>query len=473
MKAVTGSDYVLHIGGMVSPYADDKPELTKDINVHGAENVVCAIQAQKNKDDIKVVYIGSVAETGDRNYPIHWGRTGDPIKVSVFDHYGVSKVLAERVFVESGLKKWVVMRQSGILHAGLLEKMEPIMYHVPLNGVLEWCTVEDSGRLMKNFVDFDLPDSFFRNFYNIGSGEFYRLTIFEFESLLLHSIGMGDIRGLFKPNWFATRNFHGQYYIDSDKLESFLKFRANIETEVYFDMLSKKAKIVFTLPKLIPFKDAISIMGQPFIKMIAKDKNFGTLGWVKTKYTDRMDAHYGGMEEFNKIPSSWGDFAIKHYETKFNPNKDKKFDHGYDESKLFEELTIDDLRNAAEFRGGSLVSDRFIDVYSKVTWKCGHCHKDFEASPTLILKGGHWCPYCYIPETSWQYDSIAKSNKFFAQGWNFSYKEVKDKKYDFNECFDRKCFDSFQNSAKSSNLIYYLLISFAILLLLVCLIAFA
>ena len=177
---------------------------------------------------------------------------------------------------------------------------------------------------------------------------------------------MGDIRGLFKPNWFATRNFHGQYYIDSDKLESFLKFRANIETEEYFDMLSKKAKIVFTLPKLIPFKDAISIMGQPFMKMIAKDKNFGTLGWVKTKYTDRMDAHYGGMEEFNKIPSSWGDFAIKHYETKFNPHKDKKFDHGYDESKPFEELTIDDLRHAAEFRGGSLVSDHVWTLSQRV-----------------------------------------------------------------------------------------------------------
>ena len=441
LKAVSGSDYVLHIGGMVSPYADDKPQTTHDVNVHGAENVVRAIKEQPNRDDIKVVYIGSVAETGDRNYPIHWGRTGDPIKVSVFDHYGVSKVLAERVFVESGLKKWVVMRQSGILHAGLLEKMEPIMYHVPLNSVLEWCTVEDSGRLMKNFVDFDLPDEFFRNFYNIGSGEFYRLTNFEFENLILHSIGLGDIRGLFKPNWFATRNFHGQYYIDSDRLESYLKFRANIETEEYFEILSSKAKKIFTVPKYIPFKDAMSAVAQPFMKLIGENKDFGTLGWIRTNYTDRLDSHYGGIEEFKKLPSNWGEYAIKHYDTKFNPNKDICMNHGYDENKPFESLTVEDLRHAAEFRGGSLVSDHVDDMCSKVTWKCGHCGREFEASPTLILKGGHWCPHCFIPETSWQYDSIAKTNKFFAQSWNFSYKEVANKTYEFKQCFDRKCYD--------------------------------
>ena len=83
LEAVTGADYVLHVGGMVSPAADYYPLKTLKTNVSAAENIVRAIKAQPDPDKVKVVYIGTVAETGDRNPPIHWARTGDPIKISV------------------------------------------------------------------------------------------------------------------------------------------------------------------------------------------------------------------------------------------------------------------------------------------------------------------------------------------------------------------------------------------------------
>ena len=104
LEAVTGADYVLHVGGMVSPAADYYPLKTLKTNVSAAENIVRAIKAQPDPDKVKVVYIGTVAETGDRNPPIHWARTGDPIKISVYDHYAISKVKAEAVFAESGLR---------------------------------------------------------------------------------------------------------------------------------------------------------------------------------------------------------------------------------------------------------------------------------------------------------------------------------------------------------------------------------
>jgi hypothetical protein len=39
-----------------------------------------AIKEQKRVDEVKLVSIGTIAETGDRMPPIHWGRVGDPIK---------------------------------------------------------------------------------------------------------------------------------------------------------------------------------------------------------------------------------------------------------------------------------------------------------------------------------------------------------------------------------------------------------
>ena len=44
LEGVTGSDYVLHVGGMVSPAADYYPEKTLKVNVSAAENVAKAVR---------------------------------------------------------------------------------------------------------------------------------------------------------------------------------------------------------------------------------------------------------------------------------------------------------------------------------------------------------------------------------------------------------------------------------------------
>ena len=71
------------------------------------------------------------------------------------------------------------------------------MFHVPINGVLEWCTVEDSGRLMCNLVLEDkagnLGADFWNHFYNIGSGKEYRISNYEFEQLLLGTLGLASL----------------------------------------------------------------------------------------------------------------------------------------------------------------------------------------------------------------------------------------------------------------------------------------
>ena len=101
---------------MVSPKADYFPKTTYRVNVTAAQNIVRAVLAQPHDRQPKVVYIGSVAQLGARNEPVHWGRTGAPIQISIYDHYAISKTIAERTFAESGIKKWVSLRQSGILN---------------------------------------------------------------------------------------------------------------------------------------------------------------------------------------------------------------------------------------------------------------------------------------------------------------------------------------------------------------------
>ena len=437
LRCVQGSDYILHIGGLVSPLADIQPYQTLKVNIQAALHITKAVLAQPNSDDIKVCYIGSVAETGDRNYPTHWGRIGDPIQVSIYDSYGLSKVIAERIFIESGIKNWVVFRQSGILHHGLMYHLEPIMYDVPLNGVLEWATVEDSAILMDHLVRFDLPNEFWCNIYNIGSGEAYRLTNYEFETLLLGALGLGPIENIFDPHWFSLQNFHGHFYYDSDILDNYLHFRQNIPIKKYFDYLANQCEFYFRIPRIIPFKSLLGTLIKPFMKLIANTNVFGSQNWIKTNNLNRITAFYGSIEKYNNIPKKWNDFSIAQYNKSILSADKYKLNHGYNESKLKNELDINDMKQAAHFRGGECLSSSMIkgDLKTKLLWKCGHCGKEFYASPLLILLGGHWCPYCYLPIKKWDYDSIAKTNSFFGQVWYSHHNKSEHNFYIFDDLY--------------------------------------
>ena len=408
LAGVCGSDYVLHVGGMVSPAADYYPEKTLKVNVGGAENVVKAVLAQPNASEIKVVYIGSVAQYGDRNPPRHWGDVNEPQVPAEFDMYALSKIRSEEIFASAGLNHWVSLRQSGILYPGILKVVNPTAFHVPMNGVLEWATIEDSGRLLANLCEDGLPEEFWCKFYNIGSGEEYRLTNYDFECYLLGCINCPAPEKIFDVKWFATHNFHGQYYLDSDRLEEYLHFRANIPVAEYFKQMATTLPKFYKLAKIAP-----AFVIKPFMRMIASDKIFGTLGWLKSNNEERIKAYFGSREEREKI-GSWAEMSDIHLA---GEEEAERLSHGYDESKPLAELDIEDMRQAAEFRGGKCLSATMIkgDLATKLEWECAFGHR-FSASPALVLLGGHWCDECL--SAPWNFDEQAKRNPFLAQVWN-------------------------------------------------------
>lgn len=128
-KAVQGCDLILHVAAFVSPAADYYPKKAMEVNYGGTRNLIEAIKKLKQEDTTRFVYIGTVAETGDRMPPIHWGRVGDPIKPSMFDYYAVSKIASERYVIESGLKYWVSLRQTGIMGPAMAKIRDSIQFH--------------------------------------------------------------------------------------------------------------------------------------------------------------------------------------------------------------------------------------------------------------------------------------------------------------------------------------------------------
>ncbi|HZK33276.1 MAG TPA: NAD(P)-dependent oxidoreductase [Tissierellaceae bacterium] len=402
-KAIGNVDYILHVAAFVSPEADYEPEKAWDINVGSTENILKAID-ELGLYNVKLVYIGSVAQTGDRLPPIHWGRVGDPLKPSLYDNYAVTKIAAERKIIESGLKYWVSLRQTGILHYGLLEIMDGIMFHQPLNNVLEWVTEDDSGRLLANICIKDLPDEFWKNIYNIGGGDSFRKTNYEFMSMTLKAAGVKDLEKIFEPNWFATRNFHGQYYLDSDKLNEYLDFRKE-NMEDFMTRLKENMKFPVTALKYLP-----NFFIKNFIMKTIVKSHSGPLGWIKSKDRGRTKAFFGSLKKRGNI-KEWENFSIDD-----DYSKKLVLNHGYNEEKDENLLALEDMREVAKFRGGECLSHSMTegDLETKLKWKCAFSH-EFIASPRLILKGGHWCEECEAPP--WNFDEIARKNPFFRQVW--------------------------------------------------------
>lgn len=300
LAGVAGSDYVLHVGGMVSPAADYYPEKTLEVNVGSAENVVKAVLAQPSADRMKVVYIGSVAQYGDRSVPNHWGCASDPQIPAEFDMYALSKIRSEEIFAKAGFRHWVSLRQSGILYPGILKVINPTAFHVPMGGVLEWTTIEDSGRVLANVCEDWVPENFWNKAYNISSGSQYRLTNYDFMKRMLGSLGLPDPERIFEPQWFALKNFHGMWYKDADMLEDILHFRANIPVDDYFASMKSKLPWFFSLAFLAP---AWAV--KMFMKPYAFEKGLGTQWWVEND-PEKFTAYYGSREAYEAI-KSWDD----------------------------------------------------------------------------------------------------------------------------------------------------------------------
>lgn len=413
---IEGADYVINCASIIPPLSDHDSIGTFKSNYIGTKNIVDAITASGRADEISLIHIATVAIYGHRADPHVWIRVGDPVISSDYDVYSKQKLKAERYVLESGLKKFVSLRQTAMFHKNIFKNNtnDGLMFHTVWNGALEWVTDLDSAKLCTNLIEKDSEgklEDFWKKIYNIGGGEKCRLTGFESIDISFSLLG-GGVKKYFKPNWNITRNFHGGWFYDSDELEEKLNFR-NEDPEMFWKRMAKKHRLL-KLVKLVP----PALVSSAFFGKLFKSTNAPKY-WLKNGIEGRVKAFFGSRAKYAEIPENWDNYNLlcegkdeKGNAVDYAAYKDiknaasKLLDHGYDESKDLKDLTLEDLQKAAEFRGGECAAKSYNkNPYEKLAWKCRKGH-EFNLTPYTVLKGGYWCADCCEP-SPWRYGAIA------------------------------------------------------------------
>lgn len=390
--AVTGVDVVLHPAAMIAPAADHHPEQARKINVGAARNIVDAIKKQPdNGDNIKLINVGSVAEYGDRRPPYEMIMVGDPLKPCILDYYATTKIDAEKIVVDSGIKYWASIRQCFVAIPNALSLMDPIMFHQPPVQHIELTTSRDCGYALVQCIE--APEDFWRRIYNVGGGPSCRFMYLDFMKHMMGLFHLGDCEKIMDLNWFATQNFHDAWFGDSWALNEYTgHWRDSLGD--YYDQVAE------TVPKMLEIggRLAPSFAVKMYLKRMADPYK-----WVKEKNMEYVKPFFGSIDNWEKI-GGWDTYKCEE-----SSHKEEKFPLRY---KKDEEYTLSDIKVHAEKRGGGLLSDDFYGMDKVHRWQCGFGH-EFDATPKLIVMGGHWCPDCN--PAPWDFNKLVKVDKMLAE----------------------------------------------------------
>ena len=237
----SNKDIVIHLAAIIPPLADKDPALAEAVNVTGTANLIDSLK--ERSPGAFILYSSSISVYGDRNRnPLI--KTSDPLLPSDRDEYARTKIKAESLVMNSGLR-WSNLRLTAIMGINN-HKPSELMFHMPLDSCLEIATPGDTGRAFVNATGH--LDKLEKKIFNLSGGEKCRISYRDF---LARSF---EVTGLGKPDFlegsFADKNFHCGYYVDGDALNDILDFRSETIDD-YFEILRKNTPLYRKIPAIL------------------------------------------------------------------------------------------------------------------------------------------------------------------------------------------------------------------------------
>jgi nucleoside-diphosphate-sugar epimerase len=236
-RAIEGQDIVIHLAAIIPPLADNYPELAEAVNIGGTVNIINAMKKQGNKP--KLIFTSSIAVYGDRREnPLI--KVSDPLKPSRGDYYALTKIEAEKLIRESGVT-FSIFRLTYITSINKL-KMDPLMFHMPLDTCIEICDTKDVGCALVNAIE---CNEVWGKTFLIAGGEQCRTTYKEYLNNMMEIFGLGS--NFLPEHAFEKKDFHCGF-LDTMKSQQLLTYQKHTLNDYYNEVRQKIGSKRYFMP---------------------------------------------------------------------------------------------------------------------------------------------------------------------------------------------------------------------------------
>jgi nucleoside-diphosphate-sugar epimerase len=214
-------DTVIHLAALLPPIAEEDWQRTESVNVVGTGNLLKSIREQS--DEAHFVFSSSVAvygDTIDEKGPLSSDHGPGPN-----DFYSKSKVLAEKLVMESGLS-YTVLRISGIAIPAFLEP--PAVWPFKRDQRMEFIARDDVVTALFNCVG---NSAVHEKVFNIAGGASWQMMGYEYVTALFDLMGVPaeEATYLEMPGWF--------HWYQTDDSQAALTYQ-NTTFQQFLDRLS-------------------------------------------------------------------------------------------------------------------------------------------------------------------------------------------------------------------------------------------
>lgn len=233
-------DVVIHLAGVLPPFANVREDLCKEVDYNGTQNIVDAIS--NYNPNCFLLYASSTSVYGTHGEDKEYSVKSD-CKYDSYDYYSKYKLKAEK-YIEKKLKHYSIFRLAYVLGD---PGKESLIYNVNFDSNVEMISSEDAGYAFVAAIDYQKEIN--KKIYNVSGGERFRILFKDYLKELFKTYGL-SVRFL-STYFMAEKNYSIGHYSDGDKLEELLHFRSK-NIDVYYRSLEKyKHKISRLLPRLL------------------------------------------------------------------------------------------------------------------------------------------------------------------------------------------------------------------------------
>jgi len=237
---VKDHDVIIHLAGVLPPFANVREDLCKEIDLHGTMQLVDSIKDYN--PNCFLLYSSSTSVYGQQeDYENITIKTKS--NLDEYDYFSKYKLESEK-YITDNLKNYTIFRLAYILGD---PSKESLIYNIASRSKCEFLSSEDAGYAFVCAIDFQNKVN--KKIFNVSGGEKFRTRYNDYLIHLFKTYGL-SIRFL-STYFLAEKNYYSGYYVDGDSIDSILHFRSK-NLDVYYNTLDKyKYKLTRLIPRFL------------------------------------------------------------------------------------------------------------------------------------------------------------------------------------------------------------------------------